>query len=157
MKNLGIYYSKAKWQLRVFTDTLFPVLEYYAPRDRQWLELNPGENVLLEGEMMLMGTSRGCSAANFDFMTKGGEFNGSTSLKGTYKIFEMISTGDIELTRQTWNMPSFDWNRRGDLDAVTGCIVSGFWTVAKQGLSLSLMPVTKRDAAKFSATLRQSA
>lgn len=137
MKVITTYRTKAKWTLHIRNK--IPVLGYYTdgkPYDH-WSEKTPtkplkeGQNVLVEGTLFTEGASRGRSAVSFHF-TDLEDNTWTFATNGTVKLFDAILNGDVVIAEG---------------DGMKG--FSGYWTAAKQGTEVSIVPVTRLEAKKI--------
>ncbi|AMO44167.1 hypothetical protein vBRpoSV10_110 [Ruegeria phage vB_RpoS-V10] len=141
MKIIGTYATKTKWQVRLDAKGL-PIsgYDYEADRDCDSI-MPPKENILIHGALMLIGTARGRSSAHVVLGTADG-WRGHTTLTGAAKMFESIAEGLSTIRHETWDVrtvyprnPTFN-----KVDRITGAVIEGYWTMAKQGTELSLIP-----------------
>jgi len=135
MKVMKNYKTKAKWALGTCNN--LPVLGFYsdgepAPyfrRKTKHVMMDAGTNILMQGYIRPNTVGRGRSSVTFYFEDSDG-YSFAFSAKGTYLLLEMIASGDIEVNTATGEY--FGW-----------------WTCAKQGTEVSIIPVTKAQAAEI--------
>lgn len=139
MRHIKTYKTKAKWQATLDEDGL-PVVGYDAFASGQGKTLDPGQNVLIHGSLMLVGTSRGRSAAHFDLYAVN-EWRAHMTMKGTEKLFHSVADGLMSMQMDTWRIIERNFNDEiyAD-DEVTAPVFRGYWTMAKQGTELSIIP-----------------
>lgn len=137
--------TKAKWSLYL-DPAKMPHLGFYADgvpcsvavTNRE--ELPPGVNVVMRGAMLLCGTSRGRSAAEFSFVSPNGWY-ATTSLTGTELLIKMAAKGQMALHHDAWEVPGMGYDT--SIREVSGAVFDGYWTVAKQGTSVTILPVSE--------------
>ncbi|QGH74885.1 hypothetical protein MAL1_00139 [Bacteriophage DSS3_MAL1] len=140
MKHIKTYKTKSKWRANLDAAGL-PVVGYdhYAKGEGE-KQLDPGVNVLIHGSLMLIGTSRGRSAAHFDLYAAS-EWRAHMTMKGTEKLFHSVAEGLTTMQMDTWRVISrgYGGNVYAD-DEVTAPAFRGYWTLAKQGTEFSIIP-----------------
>lgn len=139
--------TKAKWAL--FTDAGgLPILGYYGGNSYGsatvgHTALPIGVNMILKEPLMLTGMSRGRSAAEFCFRSKTGLF-ATTSMSGTEDLIHAMARGECAVTYENWRLPVS--NTRDDItEGYSGAVFDGYWTVAKQGTSVTLRGISEED------------
>lgn len=154
MRVIRQYTTKAKWEMYADAAGL-PFLGYYGDyqfrRDLaqgKYVRVPDKTNILLHGAMMLTGTARGRSAAHFTLKGDDG-WDAHMTMVGTDKMIDAVARGEMLMTHGTWDIPVMVWDGTGGGQYLpgtsnhTGAIVTGYWTVAKQGTEVSLIPAPK--------------
>jgi hypothetical protein len=99
-------------------------------------------NVLLHGSLMLTETARGRSSAHMVLRSTHG-WRGHTTLTGAEELFKQLAEGELGIRTGTWTIPQrVIWSDDAPLRTVTGAVLTGFWTLTKQGTEVSLIPVS---------------
>lgn len=150
MKVIKQYKVKSKWPIYVDVEGM-PYLGYYGDyrfkndlKEGKYTLLPEKTNVLMYGALMLVGTSRGRSAAHF-ILKSGGGWNAHMTMVGTEKLIHAVANDDMTMVYETWEIPEMGWDgvsgvRVPGTVTHTGAAVTGYWTVAKQGTEVSLIP-----------------
>lgn len=147
MKAVRQYKSKAKWSMYVDPQGI-PLLGYYSG-DWQFEEkLEKGSykllpektNVLLYGSLMLTGTERGRSSAHFTLVSSSG-WRAHMTMVGTYDLINAIAYPFMDVEFDEWRVPGR--YEGAEPDTIKGAVMTGYWTVAKQGTEISLTPAPR--------------
>ena len=157
MKVVETYATKAKWALDILDSTGCPLTGYY--RDGRAYDVHRaksstthlgdiGDNYIVHGTLILVRTERGRSAASFIFNLPDvppSHIEISTTLSGMEKIIDAASHGLVALGRGIlYNTIHHTANANGLFDksikAVEGPAFTGYWTFAKQGSEVSIIP-----------------
>lgn len=146
MKAVRQYKSKAKWEIYADADGL-PYLGYYgdywfkeAVEKGEYVRIPDKTNILLHGPMMLCGTSRGRSAAHFDLVSYKG-WRAHMTMVGTYDLINAIAYPFMDVEFDGWIVPGR--YKGAEPESVHGAVMTGYWTVAKQGTEVSLIPAPR--------------
>lgn len=144
MIHVRTYKTKAKWHIRL-NDAGLPIVGYdhFADRDAA-SNLAPGENVMLFGSMLLTSVSRGRSSVSFNLYGVNEE-RFHTSASGAEKLFGAVADGRFKLTERTWSIVTRYKHHPDKIESeeFTGPVLTGYWTVAKNGTEISLIPAPK--------------
>ena len=144
------YKTKAKWQMYADAAGL-PYLGYdgdywfkRALAEGKYTLVPEKTNILLRGAMMLTGTARGRSAAHFNLKAPDG-WVAHMTMVGTASLFHTVSTGAMTIRHETWEVPEPVWDGAAGIcvpatATYSGAVVTGYWTVAKQGTEVSIIP-----------------
>jgi hypothetical protein len=146
---VSAYATKASWTVCVNREGLPHVGyqdDYYMKRDVDsgaMRILPPKTNVLLHGSLMLTETARGRSSAHMVLRSTHG-WRGHTTLTGAEELFKQLAEGELGIRTGTWTIPQRGiWSDDdAPLRTVTGAVLTGFWTLTKQGTEVSLIPVS---------------
>lgn len=141
MHVVGTYQTKAKWALGVRDG--FPIGGYYTDgepytylSDPDYTMHAPGENFLMHGSLLVNGTGRGRSAAWFNMQTVCG-LGWTMAPTGMVDVINAVARGYVALTER---------------DGV-GCL-TGFWTFAKRGTEVSVIPAPRAVIRTFDCTFQ---
>lgn len=143
MKHVNIYNTKARWAVTLDKNGL-PVVGYDRRVEHQGDRiLSKGENVLIHGSLLLTGTSRGRSAAHFDLYAEN-EWTAHMTMSGTELLFHALADGrmTMEMGKMTRVRRAYDRSIYSQED-VRGPVFTGYWTIAKQGTQISLIPAPR--------------
>lgn len=150
MEVVSQYKTKAKWKMYADAAGL-PYLgydgDYWFKRELAEGKYTPvpeKTNILMRGAMMLTGTARGRSAAHFNLRAPDG-WGAHMTMVGTARLFEAVATGEMTIRHETWEVPEPIWDGAAGIrvpgtETYSGAVVTGYWTVAKQGTEVSLIP-----------------
>lgn len=145
---VAAYSTKASWDVHVSREGVPHVgyqSDYYMQRDVAAGVLRllpPKTNVLLHGSLMLTGTARGRSSAHMVLCSRKG-WSGHTTLSGAEELFKHLADAELGITTGTWEIPNkVVWSDDPPVVTVTAPILTGFWTLTKQGTEISLIPVS---------------
>jgi hypothetical protein len=138
MEVITQYKTKAKWGLTLGSDG-FPLVGY--ANRMAGAELGVGQNLILRGCVMLIGTSRGRSAAHFDLYSMVNEWRPHMTMKGTEALIHSIAYDETTVSVETWPIVDrYPDGRAWKEQEITAPVFEGWWTFAKQGTEISLIP-----------------
>lgn len=144
------YKTKAAWDMYADAAGL-PYLGYYgdywlkrAVEEGKYAKVPEKTNILLHGSLMLTGTARGRSAAHFNLKSPEG-WEAHMTMVGTAKLLEAVSKDEMLIHHDRWLISEERYDSETGGPKVSGfsyegAVVTGYWTVAKQGTEVSLIP-----------------
>lgn len=150
MEVVSQYKTKAKWKMYADAAGL-PYLgydgDYWFKRELaegKYAPVPEKTNILMRGAMMLTGTARGRSAAHFNLKAPDG-WGAHMTMVGTARLFEAVATGEMTIHHDRWLISEERYDSETGGPKVSGfsyegAVVTGYWTVAKQGTEVSLIP-----------------